>query len=1809
MAASVGSVSIDLDAKIAKFESDIGRAARLLEKEMARAASMAERVMQRASKEISAEMDRIAKRAEAFGKQLIGYFAVTSLVDYARGLAAVADSFSNIQAKVKLATGGQIDLAKATEDVYGVAQRTYGSFEATAALVQRTAGSLRNAGRGYQEAFSTGIQLAEVFNKALVVSGASTSEAISSAQQFSQALASGKFQGDEFRSVMENNSRFAKLLADSLGITISQLREMSTAGKLNVESMLGVLKNTAALDAEFAKMPVTIGRATQQLSNTWTKFIGESDQAAGASRKVAAAIQAVGENLPQIVGALVTLGEVAVTVFGLKMAGAIAQAGKALVITTGQAITAEAVWRSMAIATTEAAVATNFASTAMAGLAATGRTLLAFLGGIPGLLIAAAAGLVYFATRSTDVSEEIDRLEKKAAELEKRALSLGDAFKLLATGAEPAKKSLLEIKQAQLDELEAARERVGFNGEILKSFQANGFALVSVRHEIDALRKAEAEVNLANIKAEFSDIVRVIGGAVQAVINWRETWKSALQRSVSADPDLAKEAEQMEKRAMQLGKTKAQYYELIKAKELDTVATKANAKEGSEAYKILEEAVAKKYERILAAAKAEDAAAASIKASKQEIRDKAKEENAAEKATNNYAKAMDSLSEYTNAYTKDLGERSKVESQHIKRLDDIKEKEEKAIASAKGMANAKQLESDARKQAKMALDSESKAYAANLKELEKQKNIAGPILKGLQDRVSDAFLDDRTLSGVQAVRQLHQAYEALSDELKADVLPRMGEMTEAVREQALATYDAEKSAQFWRNTWESAVGDVADVFAQFATGQIKSAKDLGKALQDVFKQTFQKIIAEMIRSGIMKMFASFFGGGSGGGGGFWGTLFAGAAAYLGGSGSSGGGGGGSVNMSQNTSNGGIDLTNQQTGGFSYGGGGGTNWGGMLGTAAVNQGASYVMGTSGTGGPFATAFGQFANSGAGSAAAAAAPWAGALAGAWYGSTRGDGGIGTATGIAAGAIAGYYAGVVAAGAITGAAAASAAGTSVAAGAAGTYATATAAGSGAAGAISAIPIIGWVAAIVLAIDAISGGKALGTKYRPNTLQTDISFGPDGPDASASLTEWKYRRNIFQFNRGGSLEAMRRFGERQYQARDIEVDPELMAALKKVADDLDKTATKAAEFLHTEVIDALDASFSTLQVFDKKGRVKRTETVGTILGKEYRESWEKFQIRMHAETIIATVGQLDAMASKIAEAYRKDADVLIDAAATMLQAQRDIGKGDSLLGSGGTLESTFAWLEKHRVGDEKLIETYARLMQATQQYNDILDKVEEGFEQLTKGSSAVDQLKEALKQIGKNMEDNIEALNAAAVAAGLTAASERDLARIRELAAAQIDKISADFFASIEDQIAAFTHLATPAGDFASAMEAIAASMRENEQMAHMLARAQGRSGASAAELARIYDLGARQMAAAIRKLEDIGRQQARSLGYLGLETIDDYDARIEELEGKAKAAADAVGGFGSAMSDVAQSATDAMNLLLGNLSPLNDQQKLQVALGGLSAGTATPEQVLEIGRRLYASTQQYTDLFNQVMSYGRRTAGGGNGRGGSGEDRPKPLTSAEQAELVRLRLERDEKIKQQRFAEATEFANTIASLAAAQGISFQDVADNIGFDLADLGKDLGLSMDDLLKYLDGIDVQQNVIPDSITSNFDRLLAALDKYWGNGTGYYQGAEPPEDGQITPEGRRARTGRNMRPASIGDPMPEGTNDREGSVRRGNVDPAIIAMDNYSRSVNAAGERNTRTIADATDRNTAAVNDMARDFREGFGNNPRGTRWNNEVMN
>ena len=71
---------------------------------------------------------------------------------------------------------------------------------------------------------------------------------------------------------------------------------------------------------EFSQMPATVGRAIQNLSTEWTRYVGEVDQANGISQKAAEAIGYLAEHLDDLAGMLFSVGKAALAYKAIQLA-------------------------------------------------------------------------------------------------------------------------------------------------------------------------------------------------------------------------------------------------------------------------------------------------------------------------------------------------------------------------------------------------------------------------------------------------------------------------------------------------------------------------------------------------------------------------------------------------------------------------------------------------------------------------------------------------------------------------------------------------------------------------------------------------------------------------------------------------------------------------------------------------------------------------------------------------------------------------------------------------------------------------------------------------------------------------------------------------------------------------------------------------------------------------------------------------------------------------------------------------------------------------------------------------------------------------------------------------------------------------------------------------------------------------------------------------------------------------------------------------------------------------------------------------
>ncbi|MDI3218885.1 tape measure protein [Klebsiella quasipneumoniae] len=242
-----------------------------------------------------------------------------------------ADAWATVNNKLSNSLRPNEQLADVTERVFNITQQTRGSLDATASLYAR----LERATRQYGTSADDLAKLTTIINQGFVVSGATAQEAENAIIQLSQGLASGALRGEEFNSVNEQGNRLIVALADSMGVSIGEMRNMAAQGKLTTDVVVnGLLSQGAVIGKEFANTTTTISQALQVAGNNITKFFGENSTVKTSAGIFNDAVVTASENIGLLSGALTAVA----AIIGSRYVGALTMATAAKVQDTAASI-------------------------------------------------------------------------------------------------------------------------------------------------------------------------------------------------------------------------------------------------------------------------------------------------------------------------------------------------------------------------------------------------------------------------------------------------------------------------------------------------------------------------------------------------------------------------------------------------------------------------------------------------------------------------------------------------------------------------------------------------------------------------------------------------------------------------------------------------------------------------------------------------------------------------------------------------------------------------------------------------------------------------------------------------------------------------------------------------------------------------------------------------------------------------------------------------------------------------------------------------------------------------------------------------------------------------------------------------------------------------------------------------------------------------------------------------------------------------------------------------------------------------------
>lgn len=206
-----------------------------------------------------------AKSGAAFAGAAIGIEAAgRALKDMAVSAIKTTDQLTQLRARINLINDGTQSTAEIMDKVYQAANRSRGSYLDMADSVAKLNMLAKDAFNSNDEA----IYFVEQLNKQFKIAGASVEETSSAMYQLTQAMAAGKLQGDEFHSIMENAPMLAQAIASEMGLTVGQLKEMSSQGLITADIIKNALFNSAEeTNAKFAEIPLTFQDIGTQLQN------------------------------------------------------------------------------------------------------------------------------------------------------------------------------------------------------------------------------------------------------------------------------------------------------------------------------------------------------------------------------------------------------------------------------------------------------------------------------------------------------------------------------------------------------------------------------------------------------------------------------------------------------------------------------------------------------------------------------------------------------------------------------------------------------------------------------------------------------------------------------------------------------------------------------------------------------------------------------------------------------------------------------------------------------------------------------------------------------------------------------------------------------------------------------------------------------------------------------------------------------------------------------------------------------------------------------------------------------------------------------------------------------------------------------------------------------------------------------------------------------------------------------------------------------------------------------------------------------
>lgn len=225
-----------------------------------RAAEKAQRGYNRAVRAGNSSLDGMLSKV----KGVVSTLAAASGI---RNLIGTSDQMAGATARLSLIVDDQNSVESLQQKIFASAQASRGAYLDVMDTVGKLGLTAGDAFTGNDEM----IRFAQLMNQNFIIAGASATEQSSAMYQLTQAMAAGKLQGDEYRSIIENAPLLANSIEDYMrnvqGATGS-MKDWAAEGLLTSDVIKAALFSSAdEIETRFAQMPRTWSQNWTMMKN------------------------------------------------------------------------------------------------------------------------------------------------------------------------------------------------------------------------------------------------------------------------------------------------------------------------------------------------------------------------------------------------------------------------------------------------------------------------------------------------------------------------------------------------------------------------------------------------------------------------------------------------------------------------------------------------------------------------------------------------------------------------------------------------------------------------------------------------------------------------------------------------------------------------------------------------------------------------------------------------------------------------------------------------------------------------------------------------------------------------------------------------------------------------------------------------------------------------------------------------------------------------------------------------------------------------------------------------------------------------------------------------------------------------------------------------------------------------------------------------------------------------------------------------------------------------------------------------------